>query len=64
MKPWEIFLLKFVQAAAPLAENLFIHNGRSIAIFNASDALFNGVVDTMTATPAAAPAPTPAVSSK
>ena len=59
MKPWEMFLLKFVQAAAPSVENLFIHNQKSIAIFNTSDALFNGVVDAMTATlPPAPPPPT------
>lgn len=55
MKPWELFLLKFVQASAPTVENLFIHNQKSIAIFNASDGLFNGVVDAMT--PQAAPTP-------
>jgi len=48
MSDWESFILKFVQAAAPLAESLFIHNPKSIAIFNASDGLFNGVVDVMT----------------
>jgi hypothetical protein len=45
----EAFLLKFVEAAAPIVENLFIHNQRSIAIWNASDELFKGVVETMTA---------------
>ena len=47
MTNWEAFLLKFVEAAAPIVENLFIHNQRSVAIFNASDELFNGVVETM-----------------
>jgi hypothetical protein len=61
MKPWELFLLKFVQAAAPTLEMLFIHKPKSVAIFNASDDLFNGVVDTMTAQQPAAPiAGTPA----
>lgn len=48
MNSWESFLLKFVQAAAPTVENLFIHNQKSIAVFNASDTLFSGVVDVMT----------------
>ena len=51
MNPWEMLLLKFVQVAAPTVQNLFIHNQRSIAIFNASDALFNGVVDVLTTQP-------------
>jgi len=46
-----MLLLKFVQVAAPTVQNLFIHNQRSIAIFNASDALFNGVVDVLTTQP-------------
>ena len=51
MKPWEMFLLKFVQVAAPLGATIFIHNKQSngAAIFNASDELYNGVVDTLTA---------------
>lgn len=47
MTSWEQLLLQFVQAAAPTVENLFIHNPRSIAIFNATDELFSGVVSTM-----------------
>lgn len=62
MKPWELFLLRFVQAAAPTVENLFIHNQKSIAIFNASDNLFNGVVDAMAAAPQ--PPATPPVTGK
>ena len=51
MKPWEMFLLKFVQVAAPLGATIFIHSQQSngAAIFNASDELYNGVVDTLTA---------------
>ena len=59
MKPWEMFLLKFVQATAPTIENLFIHNQSSVAIFNASDNLFNGVVDAMTQQQANGAAQTP-----
>jgi len=47
MKPWELFVLNAVKALAPVAENLFIHSGKSIAIFNASDNVFNGVVDSL-----------------
>lgn len=64
MKPWEIFLLKFIQAAAPTVETLFIHNQRSIAIFNASDALFNGVTDALTPQSAALAATTTADTAK
>jgi hypothetical protein len=49
MNNWETFLLKFIQVVAPAVENLFIHNQKSLAVFNASDAVFNGVVDIMTA---------------
>lgn len=48
MKSWELFILKFIQAAAPLGASLFIHNTKSMAVFNASDELFNGAVDAMT----------------
>lgn len=53
MTSWEQLLLQFVQAAAPTVENLFIHNPKSIAIFNATDELFSGVVSTMQAQQAA-----------
>ena len=58
MKPWEMFLLKFVQVAAPLGATIFIHNKQSngAAIFNASDELYNGVVDAMTTAQAPAAA--------
>ena len=60
MKSWEIFLLKFVQAAAPLGATIFIHNKQSqgAAIFNASDELFNGTVDALTPQQPDAPAVT------
>ncbi len=52
MNPWERFILQFIQAVAPTVENLFIHNQRSIAIFNTSDTLFNGIVQALTPPPA------------
>ena len=49
---WEKMLLQFVAAALPTVENLFIHNAKSIAIFNASENVFNGVVQQLTTAPA------------
>lgn len=48
MDPTEQFILAFIQIAAPLAANLFIHSSKSIAVFNASDNLFNGIVQALT----------------
>ncbi len=58
MNNFERGLLSFLAAVAPTIETLFIHSNRSIAIFNASDALFAGVVAQQTQqAPAQPPAP-------
>lgn len=61
LAPWEVLVLGIVQAAAPTVENLFIHSARGIAIFNASDNLFNNILGALAAgqTPVPTPAPAP-----
>lgn len=57
---FELGLLNFLKAMAPVAGTLFIHNQRSVAIFNASDGLFGAVVDHMNEQQAAEQAKAPA----
>ena len=60
MNSFEAGLLQFLKAVAPMAQTLFIHNQRSIAIFNASDELFSAAVDQATAQQAQKSAQVPA----
>ena len=59
MNAFEEGLLKFLQAAAPTIGTLFIHNSKSVAIFNASDAFFSAAVDQATANAQTQAAATP-----
>ncbi len=56
MNSWEKALLQFLAVGLSTAGTLFVHNQKSVAIFNASDELFNGVVAQMTAPTPAPPA--------
>ena len=49
MNAFESGLLKFLAAIAPTVGTLFIHNAKSVAIFNISDELFSGIVAQVTA---------------
>ena len=59
MNSFESGLLQFLAAVAPTIGTLFIHNQKSVAIFNASDALFQGVVQHITTQQAVAPTAAP-----